>query len=139
MRAHIDGAPANWVVSDQSGLLVTRDRDRNIVAAAIIGAGGFTGGTVVCVQDLVVDPEWRGLGVGTVTLGVVDQLMEGLVDQAKPVVYYGGCKAEAARFYQRCGYSVLQAGEALTIPFLPSAIAVANPDYPCAFVLGVEV
>lgn len=86
-------------------------------------------GIAARVTAIAVTPAWEGRGLGTVLLGMAPQIVDGIK------FVYGGCAADAAVFYQRAGYDVLQPGEAL--PFnLGDGLRLksSNPHYPCWFI-----
>lgn len=96
-------------------------------------------GIAVRVTAIAVTPTWEGRGLGTVLLGMAPgftALLEnapGFISEIKFI--YGGCAADAAAFYQRAGYDVLQPGEAL--PFhLGDGLNLksSNLHYPCWFI-----
>lgn len=85
-------------------------------------------GTVIRVTAVAVEPDWEGRGIGTVLLGMVQQ-----VERSK--VTYGGCTPEAARFYQRAGFDVLAPGEAVMLPIGdPRHLRSSNKHYPSFFI-----
>lgn len=86
------------------------------------------------VRYLAVDPEWRGQGIGTVLLCIMDQ--QGIPDSVTRRVFYGGCRPDAARFYQRAGFDVLQPNTIMPAPVLgrDEHLGNENADYSCWFI-----
>ncbi len=132
VRANILGIPTSWTIDPAGGGVVARDSDGKVIGAVVAGAARFDDGQVVTfVRHLVVDPAWRGKGVGVVTLGVLHQLFSA---EDQPVVFVGNCAPQDAKFYQRSGYTVLQPGEQLILPVgTPIAIGLSSQPYPCWF------
>ena len=128
VRTHIDGIDPGWTIDDDSGGVVAIGPDQAIIAVLIAAGMKVHGRLIGFIRHLVVANDWRGLGVGAVTLGVAHQVFP--VDQ-EPFMYIGGCAARSARFYQRVGYTVLQPGEPLLLPGAASALAPSNVHYPC--------
>ena len=86
-------------------------------------------GIAVRVTAIAVAPTWEGRGLGTVLLGMVPSFAPRIK------FIYGGCATDAAAFYQRGGYDVLQPGESL--PFnLGDGLNLksSNLHYPCWFI-----
>ena len=134
VRAHVEGAQ-KWSMETGAGAVVAIDANEDIIGAAVVMMVDFDGNVAALIQHLVVLPEWRGRGVGEVTLGVVQQLPGRVLAPGRAVsLFWGHCHPSAARFYQRAGYTVLQEGERFPVPFAPDVeIALSNPSYPCWF------
>lgn len=118
VRTHIDGIDPGWTIDEDSGGVVAIGPDQVIIAVLIAAGMKMQGGLLGFIRHLVVADNWRGQGVGAVTLGVAHQVFP--VDQ-EPFMYIGECAARSARFYQRVGYTVLQPGEPLLLPGAASA------------------
>lgn len=136
VRQHIAGA-SDWVIPENIGGVVATVQDvDDPIGALVAGAVKYGQWTQVLVQYLVVDPAWRGTGVGVVLLGMIGQKVEPFPG-AK--VFVGGCAKEEARFYQHSGYDVYEPGHKLDVPYLP--VPLTMPDdalFPCWFVKGLK-
>jgi GNAT superfamily N-acetyltransferase len=136
VRENIRGIGEDWTLPAESGGVVAFTEADGIIGAMVIGAMGngaaTAENTIAFVQHIVVEPAWRGCGVGVVTLGMADQVFR---SQPVPAKHFIGCCApEAARWYQRAGYTVLQPGEILVLPGeQPVPTVVTNEHYPCWF------
>jgi len=102
------------------------------LAGAIVLEGVETPGDGIAVRvtAVAVTPKWKGQGLGTVLLGMVPNFTTNVK------FIYGGCAVDAAAFYQRAGYDVLQPGELLPFHLGGSltGLASSNPHYPCWFI-----
>ncbi len=130
VRKHVRGIAAEWTIESHAGAVVARDAKQGIIGAVVVGAADFAGQVVALLQHLVVDPTWRGHGLGVVTLGMAHQLFDGM---QKPTMYAGSCARPDARFYQRAGFTVLQPGEHLVFRGNPFPVQNSNQYYPCWF------
>lgn len=111
-----------------AGAVVAFDPQGSVIGCAVVGAADFDGRAVMFLQHLVVEPRWRGRGVGAVTLGLLHQMLP----FAGLVATVGNCAAEDARFYQHAGFTVFQPGEPLELPVgAPVRLVVSNAHYPC--------
>jgi GNAT superfamily N-acetyltransferase len=83
---------------------------------------------VLILTNLVVEPSWRGKGVGVVLLGVIPQLLQ-------TSLTFGTCAPDTAAFHQRAGFTVLDPGEPFPFPFSKQATIItnSNPTYTCWF------
>ncbi|MDR6912946.1 GNAT superfamily N-acetyltransferase [Rhodococcus fascians] len=128
---YIDGMSTWSLDEDLNGVLVSVDRDESVLGVLVASAEQYARGNVLYVQHLVVVPEARGRGVGTVSLGMVEQLLPG----TPLAMIWGQCEPSATGFYERAGFTVLAPGE--PFPFLmsdsPSVIVNSNPTYNCWF------
>lgn len=126
---HITGA---GVVGAEEGGVVARDAEGRLVGALVVAGVSFEDQEKVTliIRHLVVEPDWRGRGVGVVQLGVLPQLLGG----RRPDLIIGNCTEESAGFYQRAGFDVLEAGVPLPFPFGRQAmVQLSNQEYPCWF------
>lgn len=127
--------PSPWRIAEEEGGIVARDSEGKLIGALLMNAVSFDSprgpAVLVTIRSLAVDPEWRGRGVGVVTLGMADRPVSSL----GPAFYMGNCAETDARFYQRLGYTVLQSGADLPLDLGPHGmtIAIDNPNYPCCF------
>jgi len=123
---HIAGA--GHVIGEEQGGLVAKSEGL-IVGALVVGAAKFTEDIVCFIRYLVVEPTWRGRGVAVVLLGVLPQLIGEDVS-----LTIGNCAVDAADFYQRAGFTVLEPGVPLPFPFGARAmVQLSNRHYPCWF------
>ncbi|WP_306971216.1 GNAT family N-acetyltransferase [Arthrobacter oryzae] len=117
--------PPGWKIAKEEGGIVARDSYGTLIGTLLMNAVGFDGpqgpATLVSIRSLVVDPAWRGRGVGVVTLGMADRPLPSHV----PAFYLGNCAEADARFYQRLGYTVLRPGSEFPLPLGTEMIKVA--------------
>jgi GNAT superfamily N-acetyltransferase len=115
------------------GWVAAHDKAGAVIAGLVANAIEVDSDIVASVRHLVVDPAWRGQGVGVVTLGMLPQLLQ-RAGVRQPSMTIGGCAPNHARFFQRAGFTVLDSGEALPFPFV-SPMDIYTPDefYPCWF------
>jgi ribosomal protein S18 acetylase RimI-like enzyme len=73
---------------------------KTIGCGRVVGDGGI----YFYVQDIIVLPEYRGLGLGRL---IMDKVMDYLRGRAKPGAFIGLMAAKSvARFYERYGFEV---------------------------------
>ncbi|WP_216871020.1 GNAT family N-acetyltransferase [Modestobacter excelsi] len=126
VQAHIAGGASFHFLPEEGGVAAC-DPDGQVIAGLVAAGAQFDSNVVIFIRHLVVDPAWRGQGVGVVALGVLPQLK-------RAALYVGNCAANAARFYQRAGYTVLDPGQPLPFPFGKQAVLqLTNDQYPCWF------
>ena len=132
VRDHII-AGDRFVVGPGDSALLARDVDGNTVGAIVVATEREGHRIVLAVRHLVVEPVWRGRGVGAVSLGLFAQMVGEEAGQV--VLTYGACGVgKAARFYQHAGFTVLAPGQPLKHPFSGQAMIVNNNEhYPCWF------
>lgn len=98
-------------------------------AVVIEGFRAPSVGTVIRVRAIAVEPSWERQGLASVLLGMVPSV----TPDVKSI--HGGCTPDAALFYQRAGYDVLQPGENLPLDLgTNELLQSSNPDYPCWFI-----
>lgn len=136
VRTHIHGSGADWDVDRDSGGIVAVTGVGDIIAVLVVAAFTAGGQVVAIIRQVVVDPSWRGRGVGTVALGLVPQMLER--HGGRPAATIGNCAPLAARFYQRAGFTVLQPGELLDLSLVlglpyqqPLPAGLSTRHYPC--------
>lgn len=131
VSTHVDAA-AGFAMDKDSGAIVVEAPDGAIVAALVVGLSSFGNDLVAIVRYLAVDPAWRGRGIGTVTLGVLPQLISQAANERVPNMTIGNCEPAAASYYQRAGFSVTQPGELISLPYgNQAALSLTNEHYPC--------
>lgn len=116
IRAHVPGM-SNWTREPETGLMYAVDHDDALIGCLAVSAARFNASIQAAIRAVVVDPAWRGHGVGTALLGMVEQLVSQSADLV-PDAVIGTCPETEAPFYQRSGFTVLAPGSAL-----PSEIA----------------
>lgn len=127
--------PPKWKIAKNEGGIIARDPEGKLIGALLMNGISFDGPQgpqlMASIRSVVVDPAWRGRGVGVVTLGMADRPFH----PQRPNLYIGNCAEADARFYQRLGYTVLQPGSEFPLPLGAETIKVGitNPDYPCFF------
>ncbi|UZG60397.1 GNAT family N-acetyltransferase [Rhodococcus opacus] len=126
VRKHITGVP-DFQMHDSEGGGVAISPAGEIIGAVVIGGATFETGRVTFLRDIVVVPEWRGRGLGTVLLNQIPKLFA-----ADLIV--GNCAPSAARLYANAGFTVLRPKVPLPFPMArtPHAIVFDNDVYPCA-------
>ncbi|HEY5262032.1 MAG TPA: GNAT family N-acetyltransferase [Solirubrobacteraceae bacterium] len=132
VRKHIAGM-ADYAAEDENSLMIAaRDKSEAVIGGGVMMLVRFKGlGTVMLLRLLVVEPEWRGRGVGVVTLGTLTQAAIEHAGQA-PDLSLGNCSEDDAGFYQRAGFSVLEPGQDLPFPVAGGALLRLRSDsYPC--------
>lgn len=137
-RRNIDGPTQT---DDLQGVAAL-DRDGTLIGAITLGTALVTPEAspgeriLLClVRYLAVEEPWRHRGIATVLLCIMDQ--NGIPENVTRSVFYGGCKPEAARLYQRTGFDVLQPDTRLPGSVMgtgDSDIVNENTDYPCWFI-----
>ena len=134
VQEHIAGM-SDWVKlpQSQSGALVALDEHNNLIGAMVVDVASTDTEINTFIHHLVVEPSWRGRGVGVVLLGMVDQIIARHVPaEGRPVSYYGQCAPKDARFYQKAGYGVLQPQHQLIV--MGTRIQLPNDSpHPCWF------
>jgi GNAT superfamily N-acetyltransferase len=126
VQAHIAGS-SSFRIRPEEGGVAALDAQGRVIAGLVIAGAQFNTDVVIFIRHLVVDPVWRGQGVGVVTIGVLPQVHNA-------TFYMGNCAVNAARFYQRSGFTVLDPGQPL--PFLfgkQTMMQLTNEHYPCFF------
>ncbi|MCA4135482.1 GNAT family N-acetyltransferase [Arthrobacter sp. M4] len=127
--------PSEWKIAKHEGGILAHDPGGKLIGALLMNGMSFDGPQgpqlMASIRSVVVDPGWRGRGVGVVTLGMADRPFH----PQRPSFYLGNCAEADARFYQRLGYTVLQPGAEFPLPLGAETIKVniTNPDYPCFF------
>ena len=128
VRAYVAGAHGFEFDEDAGGLVAVDGADV-VIGALVVNAADFNSQIAVFVRFLVVEPTWRGRGVGVVMVGMIPQILGG-----QPSVTVGNCAARDARFYQRAGFSVLDSGQRLPFPLGNQALmSNTSTSQPCWF------
>ncbi len=128
---NITGASDDWNMLDENSLTCVATSPDGAVIGCFVGVGvEYDDLQVMLIRHLVVDHAWRGRRVGVVILGILYQL---LADD-RPSIYYGNCAEESARFFQRCGFTVLRPGAAMQAPPARFAVIAGSDQHPCWFV-----
>lgn len=135
VRAHVPGVEEFTLVKEgrHRGAVLAEDHDQQVIGVLALEAADIEGVPIAMINAVVTLPEHRGRGIGTVLLGVMDQLLIPQVGSA-PELVAGNCAPEDARFYQRAGFTVLQPGEVL--PFGRGVQVREESEYPCWFYRG---
>lgn len=137
VRSHILGSEQSKL-EDGSGVIVARDINQKVIGCAVLGLGVDDNSVLLMkLTSIVVVPEWRGKGLGTVMLGVIPQIVPdrpGTDLSKSPLIVYGSCSIEGQLFYQRAGFNVQEPGLPLQLPFGNGAtMHNTNTEYPCWF------
>lgn len=137
VRSHIKGSEQT-TFAEESGFLVALDTSQQIIGCTVVGLGVDDHKVLMMkLTSLVVVPEWRGKGLGTVLVGMLHQVIQNLpgVDlTTSPLIIYGSCSVEGKVFYRRAGFDVLEPGQPLMVPFGNMGIMHnQNVEYPCWF------
>ncbi|MCT1515299.1 GNAT family N-acetyltransferase [Dietzia cercidiphylli] len=119
IRAHVPGM-SQWAREAETGLMYAVDADGALIGCIAVSAARFDTSIQAAIRAVVVDQSWRGHGVGTALLGMVEQLVKQSADLV-PNAVIGTCPEAEAPFYQRSGFTVLAPG----FP-LPSEVAGAG-------------
>lgn len=130
IRQHI-AERERWRPDPAEGAFIALDPEERTIGTLVAGAAQFGGDIGLFVSYVVVEPGWRGRGVGTVLLGMLPKMLGG---RGEPTLTVGSCALDGARFYQRAGFTVLDPGEPLPFPLGDGAwLANRNANYPCWF------
>ncbi|SOD72896.1 acetyltransferase (GNAT) family protein [Jatrophihabitans sp. GAS493] len=132
VREHILGSD-NYEPEPSEAAVVAHDNEGAMIGALVLAGATFEQGMALTVRHLVVEPAWRGRGVGAVTLGLFAQLLGPDADAV--AMTFGACgPGKAARFYQHAGFTVLDPGEPFKFPLGKRGLLVnENEHYPCWF------
>ncbi|MDI3195426.1 GNAT family N-acetyltransferase [Pseudarthrobacter sp. AL07] len=119
-------------------LLVALDLTQAVAGVAACELTIWNGGSglQLTVEHLAVDANRQGQGIGTVLLGMVDQLIpDNTKRAASKLVVLGGCAVSARSFYQKAGFRVLPEHAKLPFPFGGGGgnVVNTNTQYPCWF------
>lgn len=114
-------------VEPSQAAVLALDADQQLVAAVVVGAMVFEEQLSVAVAHLAVAPQWRGQGLGLVTL----QLAERVDLPKRPTFFFANVAADQARFFRAAGYTVTQPGQAIIVPGAPVRLASSSDVFPC--------
>lgn len=133
-----DLAVVNELVAMTSGVPVHEDDERGVIIAehprdGIVGAMVLTAfavdeRNVMMLEAIAVTPSWRGRGLGSVLLLTGQQLVPA------PVVFAGGhCDPSVGRFFNQLGFTTIQPGVPLIMPFSDEPTGIDVGDEHCWF------
>lgn len=133
VRTHLT-VPAGWTFPTDSLGIVVDDRHGGLAAAVVIQVMTVDDKTLVVVSHLVTAPEYRGIGLATVLLGMFDRVTSG-AEAPSPSMTVGFCAHNSIKLYRRAGFDVgvthssTQVPEGLPFP----SMTTRNLDYPYPF------
>lgn len=127
VRAH-GQAPADWKLDRQQSAVIAQTSDETPVSICVIGAMAFSGKNCVLIQHLVTDPAHADLGIETVSLNILHQI---LPDNFHPECCAGTLSPDEAPLYAASGYTVLEPYAPFTWPGTTTPIVTPNPQSPC--------
>ncbi|MGD7708130.1 GNAT family N-acetyltransferase [Microlunatus sp. Y2014] len=116
IREHITGLEEWSSTRSDAGVAIARQGGQ-VIGGVVSHVMAFGDDMVVHLQHLVVSPEWRRRGVGTVLLGLTPQIVERAAGEGadRDAVFYGQCAPGSATWLHRSGYVVLQPGQPIVL------------------------
>jgi GNAT superfamily N-acetyltransferase len=128
------GVSASYSMADDDGGVLAETKSQELVGAITVQGADYDGRIAIMVRSLSVESSWRGRGVATVLLGMLNQLLP----DTTVATIYGNCSSEAVDLYARAGYTVLKEGASLPFALGSKAISMqlSNTAYPCWFFKG---
>jgi GNAT superfamily N-acetyltransferase len=119
--------------------MVALDSHGEVIGCATLGLSTDADGALAgWLGRLVVAPQWRNQGIGTILVGMVPKFIVSTsgvnVASAPSFTIFGSCSTAGRSFYNRAGYKVFDAGTPLRLPFGNRAtLHNNNAAYPCWF------
>ncbi|WP_082965402.1 GNAT family N-acetyltransferase [Gordonia sp. 852002-51296_SCH5728562-b] len=132
VRENIHGVGSTWTMPEGDGCAVALAQDGTIAGCLVMGLGQVGDDFLAIIQHLVVDPEFRGRGIGTVLLGIAPQLVRQFNGGAT-AHWLGQCEESMRSFYAAAGFTALQPDEPISLPFAKGLVGNGNPEYNCWF------
>lgn len=147
-QSRIDGGETNnlirrrlpsmdtFTVAETDGVIGSLSKEEELLGVLVVALAEFDGSSVAFIRGLAVEEGHQGRGIGTVLLGLIDQMTDKDAGGRKLAGVVGSCAVDEDAFYQKAGYTVLQPGQPM--PWLYGAQAGtrlenSNPTHDCWF------
>lgn len=124
---------SDWEFPDEAGGIRVTNREGDVVAALVLGGFSLEQYVISSIIAVCVRPEYRGLGLGHITLNLGHQMFKGTGSGA-PDFIYGNCEESSAEFYAKAGYNVTGPREPIFLPGREETAVISRSDtYKCWF------
>lgn len=124
---------SDWEFPDEAGGIRATNQKGELVAALVLGGISLDQYVICSIIAVCVRPEYRGLGLGHVTLNLGHQMFTG-AGRGSPDFIYGNCEASSAEFYAKAGYNVTGPREPIFLPGREETAVISRSDtYRCWF------
>ena len=132
VRENIRGVSPTWTVPEEHGCVVALTADGSVAGCLVMALGQAGDDYLTIIQHLVVNPEFRSRGIGTVLLGVAPQVVR-RYSRDSASYWLGQCEESMRSFYMAAGFTALRPGEPIALPFAKGLLGNGSPEYNCWF------